>query len=137
MGQLGTLNLFVLHAFLHGNQDDRRMARFILKNEVKGALIANLFVFMFYFSRFKTFRNSHLLVSSITASFLGLGFATQGVFPLFSAYHFHKEFLPLSTVQDEHEFKRATQLVNDTLTACYLWDLENAVLLGGNEAHML
>ena len=68
--------MFVMHAFLHGNQDDKRMARFILKNELKGVLIANVFVFMFYFSRFKTFRNSHLLVSSITASFLGLGFAT-------------------------------------------------------------
>ena len=76
MGQLGTLNLFVLHALTHGNADDKRMALFILKNELKGVLIANTFVFMFYFSRFKTFRNSYMLYSNLVASFFGLGLAT-------------------------------------------------------------
>ena len=76
MGQLGTLNLFVLHAFSHGNQDDCRLARFIVKNELKGVLIANIFVLMSYFARFKTFRNSHMFLSCTVASFLGLGFAT-------------------------------------------------------------
>ena len=62
MGQLGALNIFVLHAFHHGSHDDRRMAKFILWNELKGVAICNAFVFMLYAARFKNYRNSYLLL---------------------------------------------------------------------------
>ena len=62
MGHLAALNLFVIHAFKHGNEDDKNFARYILKNELKSVLIANAFVFMFAASRFKIYRNSSLLI---------------------------------------------------------------------------
>lgn len=64
MGQLAALNLFVIHAFKHGNQEERKFARFIIWNEVKGIVIANAFVFMLYASRFSNYRNSHLLLGN-------------------------------------------------------------------------
>ena len=60
MGQLTAINMFVLHAFKHGNEDDKRFARYILKNELKGAFIANVFVMMLAATRFKNYRNSSL-----------------------------------------------------------------------------
>ena len=60
MGQLTAINMFVVHAFKHGNEDDKRFARYILKNEIKGVLIANFCVMMLAASRFKTYRNSTL-----------------------------------------------------------------------------
>jgi len=60
MGQLTAINMFVLHAFKHGNEDDQRFARYILKNELKGVMIANFFVIMLAATRFKNYRNSSL-----------------------------------------------------------------------------
>ncbi len=60
MGQLTAINMFVLHAFKHGNEDDKRFARYILKNELKGVMIANFFVMMLAATRFKNYRNSSL-----------------------------------------------------------------------------
>ena len=60
MGQLTAINMFVLHAFKHGNEDDKRFARYILKNELKGVMIANFFVIMLAATRFKNYRNSSL-----------------------------------------------------------------------------
>ena len=65
MGQLAAINLFVIHAFKHGNDDEKRFARYILKNEIKGVLIANAFALMFAASRFKNYRNSSLLLCKL------------------------------------------------------------------------
>ena len=64
-----------MHSFKHGTADDKRMAGYILKNELKGVVIANFFTFMLYFSRFKTYRSSHLLTANLLSSLLGLGLA--------------------------------------------------------------
>jgi hypothetical protein len=81
-----------------------------------------------YYSVFLSSLNNFPIANGL-ASFTGLIFAAQGVFPLFSTYHLHKHALPLSTLVDQQDFRRSTQLVNDTLSLCYMWDLENAVLL--------
>jgi hypothetical protein len=64
MGQLAALNLFVIHAFKHGNEDDKKFARYILKNELKGILIANAFVF-FYTSYVELCRFSCSVISPL------------------------------------------------------------------------
>ena len=131
MGIISTLNYFVFHAYKHGTNEDKKMARLILWNELKGIAICNFFVFMFAATTFRNYRNSRLLLANGIATLTGISFASHGVFPIFSAYQFHKEVLPVSIVQDEEslDFKKSTQLVNETLAVNYFMDLENAVFI--------
>ena len=62
MGQLSTLNLFVAHAWRHGTPDDKRFARFIIWNELKGVAIANFLTLAAAGTMFKNYRNSTLLL---------------------------------------------------------------------------
>ena len=80
------MNLFVFHAFKHGTPDDKRFARYIIWNELKGAMICNAFLFMFAATKFKNYRNSRLLALNAMATVSGLLFAAEGLFPLFASY---------------------------------------------------
>ena len=76
MGYISTLNYFVFHAYRHGTNEDKKMARYIIWNEIKGIAICNFFVFMFAGATFRNYRNSRLLLGNGLAIAVGLYFAS-------------------------------------------------------------
>jgi hypothetical protein len=94
---------FIVHAEAHGNKDDIEFAKYLRWNILKGIIITNGFVFLFYATRFKNYRNSYLLYSkhiltllplmllgNIMATCLGICSASFGLTPVFTAYKFNK-----------------------------------------------
>ena len=122
MGKLSTINYFIYHSYLHGSEEDKRFANFMVWNELKGVLIFNSFTFMLFLTRFKTYRNSHLLLANGFSSILGLVFAAEGLGPLLVAHNFHQA-VPVSILEDPIGFGKSSQLVGDTLSLMYLEDL--------------
>ena len=57
----GTLNYFIIHAYYHGNEEDKVFAKYILKQYAKGILIINGVFFLYAATRFRNYRNSNLL----------------------------------------------------------------------------
>ena len=64
MEKIRTLNLLILHSYHSDNKEDKEFSKFVMKNYMKGVLISNGLVFMFYLTRFKNYRNSHLLLGN-------------------------------------------------------------------------
>ena len=74
---------FTWHVYNHGDQTEKELAWFLNKNLLKGAAIGNTIVTLVYFTRFKGYRNSYLLRAQVVATLMGLGFAANGLEPIF------------------------------------------------------
>eukprot|EP00347_Sterkiella_histriomuscorum_P002899 403366364 len=126
MGRVMALNYFILEAYQNGNKQDKEFAKFIVKNYLKGMLISTTLVTISYLSRFKTYRNSHLLKAQILASVFGVQSAAYGIIPIFSAYMFNKQ-MPASILTDVNtqDFgNKSNDNVNELLAKMYLKDLQ-------------
>ena len=107
--------------------------RYLRWNAFKSVLICNGMVFVFYFSRFKTYRNSSLLVTNCLASVLGLCNAVVGCQPIFYSYLFNRSLLAPGVLDENYIQPLSNELarkrlpernaVSEFLTASYINDV--------------
>ena len=69
---------FVKYSWLKGDEDDRKLSQFLLRNFCKGIAITNTILLFTFFARFRTYRNSNLALWHIPATLLGVYNATLG-----------------------------------------------------------
>mmetsp|Transcript_36263 Transcript_36263/g.35173 ORF Transcript_36263/g.35173 Transcript_36263/m.35173 type:complete len:107 (+) Transcript_36263:84-404(+) len=98
----------------------------MIKNYLKGALVANGLTILTYTAQFKTFRNSYLLYSNLVAAFLGVHIGAYGVNPLFRTFVFQK-MLPMDVLEDQEDYAKSTQIINDFTSLAYIQDLHQAL----------
>ena len=83
----------MLFCRLHLGQECSQLNSFVGRNIAKSVLISNVFVFCLYAARFKTYRNSHLLLANVVATWCGIHNGVVGVEPVFYSYLFNKSEL--------------------------------------------
>ena len=129
---------FIKHSYSHGSEEDRKLSHFLMKNLLKGVLITNSLLVMFYVSRFRTYRNSYLAMMHIPATLIGLYNAIMGTHAIFFAYLFNsaevnqryalRDLQVPGTAAEQAFFKgRLTQnektVLNEVLSHAYTGDL--------------
>lgn len=79
----------------------------MIRNYIKGIIISNGLIWMYYASRFKNYRNSYLFQCNILATYFGIHVAAKGVQPLFTAHLFNK-YVPNNVLLDETDYGKTT-----------------------------
>jgi hypothetical protein len=80
---------------------DLALSNFIMLNLAKGIAVNNCLLGLFYFARFKNYRNSYLLLFHIPATYFGIKNGLKGTTPVLESYLYSHDEVPCSVFEDQ------------------------------------
>jgi hypothetical protein len=112
---------------------DLAMSNFMLTNLAKGVVIMNCFLGLFYFAKFKNYRNSFLLAFHFPATYFGIKSGLAGIMPTFDSYLYAHNEMPCFVFEDLKFSERTRRtlstgergLIGSVNSLCYVGDYYN------------
>ena len=114
----------------NGSDRDKALTKFLKSNILKSVAICNGYLLMFYFARFKTYRNSYLGYMHLPVTLLALHNGVKSTNPIFHSYLYSNNELPVAILEDPTYSKNVRSrlslnernLISDVVSLSYLDD---------------